>query len=130
MAISFNNALGIHADALQFRAARAEMLASNMANADTPGYKARDMRFADVLKGQGVQSAAMTATHERHLQGRSSGSMTQVMYRTPVQPSVDGNTVHTEFEQAEYMRNALEFQASFRFLDGKFSGLMKALGSQ
>jgi flagellar basal-body rod protein FlgB len=132
LAISFDKAIGIHADALRFRTARAEILANNLVNADTPGFKARDISFADMLQARSTGAGtgvSMTRTHAGHLQ-RSSASLPadiQLQYRNPSQPSVDGNTVDAEVEESAYMRNAVEFQASFTFLNGRFAGLMKAL---
>lgn len=131
MSLNFDRALGIHEKALAFRAERAAVLANNMANADTPNYKARDLDFASVLQAQQSgteQSVRATRTHERHLSVE--GFIDQaagLRYRTPSQPSIDGNTVETQAEQARYAENALDFQASFTFLNSKFKGLMTAL---
>lgn len=129
MAISFDKALGIHEQALQARVRRAEVLANNLANADTPGFKARDVDFhAMMTRAQDeLSSLSMARTHERHLEGISSGASDELLYRIPLQPSVDGNTVDAQQEQSRFMRNAMDFQASFQFLNKKFSGLTKAL---
>lgn len=127
MAISFDRALGIHEQALRMREQRSELLASNIANTDTPGYKARDLDFRSMLRdaAEGGQLAP-SATNPRHIS--TAGSMeAQAMYRVPAQASVDGNTVDEQLENAAFARNALEHQASFQFLNGKFTGLMKAL---
>ncbi len=131
MSLSFDRALGIHEKALSFRAERAAVLANNIANADTPNYQARDLDFASVLQAQqsgAEQSVRATRTHERHFEVE--GFIDQaagLRYRTPSQPSIDGNTVETQAEQARYAENALDFQASFTFLNSKFKGLMTAL---
>jgi flagellar basal-body rod protein FlgB len=130
-AINFDNALGIHPQALSLRVRRAEVLANNLANADTPGFKARDIDFKSVL--QGVQSGnagvAMRTTHRAHidLSGASPMSNQGLLYRTPLQPSIDGNTVDPHRESAEFAKNAMDFSASFRLLNSKFSGLSKAI---
>ncbi|WP_323752564.1 flagellar basal body rod protein FlgB [Marinobacter sp.] len=130
MAISFDSALGIHEQALQGRVKRAEVLANNLANADTPGYKARDVDFQAMMQQaqnemSGVQ---VVTTHSAHLDtSGTGGGEGELLYRTPHQPSVDGNTVDAQQEQSRFMRNAMDYQASFQFLSSKFSGLTKAL---
>jgi len=121
-------ALGIHADALKFRSARSRVLASNLSNADTPNFKARDLDFSKVLSTQASGAMAMTRTNARHISvggGQSAGG--PLLYRNPYQPTLDGNTVETEVEQAKFSRNAVEYQASLMFLSGKFSGLRSAI---
>jgi len=116
MAISLDKALGIHQHALEGRVKRAEVLANNLANADTPGYKARDVDFQAMMqKAQDSMSGfGMTRTHESHMDTSPMGEDSELLYRVPHQPSVDGNTV----------------DASFQFLDGKVSGIKKALSGQ
>ncbi|MBR9911594.1 MAG: flagellar basal body rod protein FlgB [Gammaproteobacteria bacterium] len=130
MAISFDRALGIHDDALRFRSQRASVLANNLANLDTPNYKARDLDFGSMLKRAEGSSAAMsmTATHQSH--HRQAGLIEReddALYRTPGQPSIDGNTVEEHVEHAKYMENSLAFQATFTMLNGKFKGLTSAI---
>jgi flagellar basal-body rod protein FlgB len=124
--ISFKNALGIHPDALMFRSRRAEVIANNLINSDTPGFKARDIRFSDVLKHQPF-GPGLQRTHSKHFGDFMATANEDRLYRTPLQPTVDGNTVEAELEEANYMRNALEFQASFTILNGKFRGLASAI---
>ena len=132
MAISLDKALGIHQHALEGRVKRAEVLANNLANADTPGYKARDVDFQAMMrKAQDSMSGfGMTRTHESHMDTSSMGADSELLYRVPHQPSVDGNTVDAQQEQTRFMRNAMDYQASFQFLDGKVSGIKKALSGQ
>ena len=132
MTISFNNALGIHEQALGLRVQRAEVLANNLANADTPGFKARDLDFKAILgnqmSGKGMaESMSMEVTNGRHLPHGQEGGDAALLYRTPNQPSVDGNTVDTQTETAEFMKNTLQFQSSFQFLSGKFKSLTSAI---
>jgi len=129
MAINFEAALGIHDKALALRGQRAEVLANNIANADTPGYQARDMDFRDVLmQAKGGQEMTIKRTHQRHISTGNAMSMAADMkYRTPMQPSTDGNTVDLNIEQAEYAENAVAFQTSFTLLNGKLRGLMSAI---
>lgn len=135
MAISFSQALGVHEQALLLRDQRSQILATNIANADTPGYKARDFDFAAVLKrrmGMEQDDIALDTTRPGHIGDNTaagSGAVSQdnLLYRIALQPSLDGNTVDEQFENASFARNALEHQASFQFLNGKFAGMMKAL---
>ena len=136
MAITFDSALGIHQYALRARVQRAEVLANNLANADTPGFKARDIDFqAMMTQAQGNASGFdVNTTHSGHISASGgapgSASANDLLYRTPHQPSVDGNTVDAQQEQSRFMRNAMDYQASFQFLNRKFSGISKALTGQ
>ena len=130
MAINFNNALGVHEQAVNLRIQRAEVLANNLANADTPGFKARDIDFRAALGAAEAESQglAMARTNDRHIDTAAAMSeRAALMYRNPDQPSLDGNTVDGQQEQARFMRNAMDFQASFQFLNSKFTGLSKAI---
>ncbi len=130
MNISFANALGIHTSALEYRARRSEILANNLVNADTPNFKARDIEFADVLANQNASQMKLRTTNSGHMKGHLEAVSSDLKYRTPLQPSLDGNTVDPEIEETNYMRNALEFQASFTFLSNKFRGLSSAIRGQ
>lgn len=131
MAISFDNALGLHPQALFTRTQRAEVLANNIANADTPGYKARDFDFVSALQTEHAKSTSLKTTHTAHQSGFEMPAInSDLQYRNSLQPSIDGNTVDSLIEQAEFMRNSLKFQASFTFLNGKFSGLTRAIKGQ
>lgn len=131
MSISFDRALGIHQHALGFRSQRAEVLANNIANADTPNFKARDLDFAAVLAEQqsgGSQGVSLARTSNRHIAGEGLAmGDTALRYTTPHHPSIDQNTVDVQQEQAKYAENAVQFQASFTMLNSKFKGLMSAL---
>ncbi|MES2819776.1 MAG: flagellar basal body rod protein FlgB [Pseudomonadota bacterium] len=132
MSISFDAALGIHEKALNFRGQRAEVLANNIANADTPHYKARDLDFASVLAEQSAKTkqgpVGLNRTDSRHIgaEGLSLGDAS-LKYRTPSAPSLDQNSVDMQLEQSSYAENAINFQASFTFLNNKFKGLTSAL---
>jgi flagellar basal-body rod protein FlgB len=119
---------GVHAQALQVRSKRSEILASNMANADTPGYKARDIDFQQVLQQLNQDSVRLLTTHQAHIQSDANLLQAeQLLYRTPMQASLDGNTVDTEQEHVAFSANAMEYQVSLRFLNDKINGLRKAL---
>jgi len=130
MPISFDRALSIHDDALLLRGQRSSILASNIANVDTPNYKARDVDFGAMLRNASQQqsdSIVLTSTHRDHIAQSTSQAQTTLMYRNPLHPSLDGNTVDAHVEQAKFAENAMLYQSSFTFLNGKFNGLMKAL---
>ena len=133
MGISFDKALGIHEQALNFRAQRAEVLANNIANADTPNYKARDLDFSSVLAAQADKtknggSFALERTNAMHIdaQGLADDEGT-LQYRVPTQPSLDQNTVDAQIEQSNYAKNGVDFQASFTLLNNQFKGLVTAI---
>ena len=123
-----DNLFGIHATALKLRANRAELLAANIANADTPNYKARDIDFKHALKMAGSNKSDMRTTNVRHITSAGTSKMgAEIMYRTPDQPSLDGNTVDLQTERSAFLENSMMYQASLRFLNGRISGLMTAI---
>jgi len=126
-------AFSIHDDALQLRSRRSSILAANIANADTPDYKARDMDFRAML--QDVESAQhkrfeMSSTHNRHLSAGQVSANPNIGYRNPLHPSLDGNTVDSHVEQAKFSENAVQYQTSLTFLNRKISGLLLAIKGQ
>ena len=128
MTINFDKALGIHEEMLVYRSERAKVIANNLANADTPGYKARDLDFQAVLKAARGESIGLKQTHDRHLDSKSSGDGQALLYRTPMQPDTgDGNTVDSQAELARYSQNALEYQTSLHYLSSKFRSLKTAI---
>ncbi|MFK7955614.1 MAG: flagellar basal body rod protein FlgB [Lysobacterales bacterium] len=128
MAFSLDSVLGIHPQALELRARRAELLAQNLANAETPHYKARDLDFKNSLK-QSIEAAMPKRTHENHLQAPVRAN-DDALYRIPLHPSLDGNTVTEEFEKTAFSENAVRYQASLMFLTRKFSALKGAMSDQ
>lgn len=130
MAISLDKAFGIHQHALLVRSDRAEVIASNIANADTPGYKAKDLDFADALaNAQKNQNYKMAKTHQKHFD-LSIDIDPSSRYRNPMQPDTgDGNTVDVQVERNKFMENSMEYQASLQWLNGKVRTMKKALGS-
>lgn len=108
---SLDNILGIHATALKLREQRMAILGSNIANASTPGYKARDMEFSQALQ----------------LAENGQSPETAMRYRVPLQPSLDGNTVELATEQTAFAENALAYRSSLSFLQGRIGTLSRAL---
>ncbi len=131
MPISFDSALGIHADTLRIRGQRAEVLATNLANVDTPNYKARDFNFQDALKAASIstsQSGQLKATNSKHFSTSGTNNLpVDLQYRQSFQDSFDGNTVDEQIEQSQFMQNSIQYQASLDFLGGKFRSLTKAI---
>ncbi len=130
MPISFERAFSIHDDALALRGRRSSILASNIANVDTPDYKARDIDFGAMLKRAAATTSppvSLAKTHRGHISARPDIGATELKYRNPLHPSLDGNTVDAHVEQAKFAENAMLYQTSFTFLNGKVNGLMKAL---
>lgn len=117
-----------HEQALRLRELRTEVLSSNIANADTPGYKARDIDFSREF------AAALGGTETlRQTRGKHQGAMplspqgVKQMYRVPMQPALDGNTVESDVEQAAFAENVVRYRASLSFLDGQIKGLRYAI---
>ncbi len=118
--------------ALNLRSVRQELIASNIANADTPNYKARDIDFASALQGAlegGGAKLQVAATSPQHLAGATGDSImgAPVLYRKPLQPSADGNTVDMDVERAQFADNALRYEASVRFVSDKAKDVLAAL---
>jgi flagellar basal-body rod protein FlgB len=121
MSINFEKALGVHPDALKLRAERTKILASNIANENTPGYQARDMDFKAALQQAGGEDQGGLAL--------TSGEP-EAMYRIPYHPTGDGNTVEIGVEQAAFSQNASDFQSSLTFINMQLRGLAKAIAGQ
>lgn len=134
MASALDNALSVQAQALNLRAHRQQVLAGNIANADTPNYKARDFDFGAALKsamaGRADGDLALATTSSRHLQGGSDVGMPRLQYRRESQSSVDGNTVNMDVERAQFAENAVQYEAAVTFLSGKLKTLMSAIQGQ
>ena len=109
------NLFGIHGDALQLRSQRLGLITSNIANAGTPGYKARDIDFATALKAR-EKGAPL---------GQAASGAAQ--YRVPVMPALDGNTVEMATEQTAFAENAVAYQATLSFIRGRIETLTRAL---
>ncbi|MDB6061239.1 MAG: flgB [Verrucomicrobiaceae bacterium] len=130
-AISFASALGIHEQALYLRSHRAEVLGNNLANVDTPNFKARDVDFSALLDQAGSQSMGKPQrTDARHMTLAANDGDGDLLYTTPSQPSIDGNTVEEHREMARFAKNSMDYEASLYFLNAKFKGLQTAISGQ
>jgi len=142
MPIGLDKYLGVHAQALNLRSQRTELLAANLANADTPGYRARDIDFksamaqasarVDARAGGAATGVQLQTTSAAHIGPKTiNGSPApELKYRTPLAPSLDGNTVDAQLEQAAFAENTVRYQATLSFLSSKFRGLMTAITGQ
>ena len=116
---------GVSAVAMPLRDQRMKLIASNLANADSPNHKAKDISFDDVLRQAAGAAAPLQTTDARHMNGLN--LQPQTFERTPLQPSLDGNTVDPDIERAAYGRAALEYRASLSFVESKTRTLMTAI---
>jgi flagellar basal-body rod protein FlgB len=145
MALNLDSYLGVHAQALTLEAQRTELLAANLANADTPNYKARDIDFKAALAAAGGESGgassasggtlALTTTGAAQLSGQGAALSdaplgANLKYRVPMAPSLDGNTVDTQLEQAAFAENSVRYQATLTFLNARLKELMTAIVGQ
>lgn len=122
-----------HQTALNVQAARQQLLASNIANADTPHFKARDIDFREALQGAlGNRSElGLTTTQSRHIEGGGGNLIdAAVKYRTELQSAVDGNTVNMDVERAAFAENAIHYEASVTFINGLLRGMQTAISGQ
>ncbi|MGO8858629.1 MAG: flagellar basal body rod protein FlgB [Steroidobacteraceae bacterium] len=127
----FDNIFGIHEQALLLHGQRLSVLAANLANADTPNYKARDIDFAEVLGNTGQPPLPVAVTNAAHIV-MSDGELPagELKYRNPYQASLDGNTVEMPVEQAAFSENNVRYQASLTFINSQISLLQFAIAGQ
>jgi flagellar basal-body rod protein FlgB len=132
MPLNLDTYLGVHQDALRLYSRRTAVLANNLANADTPNFKAQDLDFKTLLAKGSTAAGALTTTQARHIDGASAlpGQAEALKYRVPLAPSLDGNTVDPQLEQAAFADNTVRYQAALTFLSEKFKGLMTAITGQ
>jgi flagellar basal-body rod protein FlgB len=128
----FENIFGIHEQALLLHGQRINVLAANLANADTPNYKARDIDFSAVLS-QTDEGAAlpMRTTQAAHIAMNDGGvAGGELKYRNPYQASLDGNTVEMPVEQAAFSENNVRYQASLAFINSNIAEMQLAIAGQ
>lgn len=134
MSSMLDKEIGFHQAALDVRAYRQQLLASNIANADTPHYKARDVDFKAALAGAvngRLEHLALSTTSQRHL-GPAGGNLLEAFsgYRGELQSSVDGNTVNMDVERSAFAENALHYEASITFINGLLRTMQQAVQGQ
>ena len=135
MQFGLDKFFGINQQALTIHSRRSEILAGNLANTDTPGFKARDIDFKTALQAvkSDLNASSLKTSNARHLTtsggtaGRVDNVLGEMKFRTPSQPSIDGNTVDPLLEKAQFMENALRYQTNLQFLGGKIKHLKSAL---
>lgn len=138
MPLDLDANLAVHAAALKIRAQRTELIANNLANADTPGFRARDLDFRSALAtAQGNGGVRLQTTSAGHIGTAAAGASgpdgiaaNALRYRVPLAPSLDGNTVEVQLEQAAFAENAVRYQATLTFLNQRFRGLLTAITGQ
>lgn len=125
--------LNFHHQALSLRAARQELLSGNVANADTPNFKAKDIDFASVLHEKlslttNLNKVSLNTTSPAHINSAAQGAFgDSILYRVPLQPSADGNTVDMDMERTRFADNAIKYDASITFLNAEFRNLSLAM---
>ncbi|MBK7251415.1 MAG: flagellar basal body rod protein FlgB [Gammaproteobacteria bacterium] len=136
MPFDLDGNLALHAAALKLRAQRTELIANNLANADTPGFRARDIDFRSALAAVqggsdgGVRLETTSARHMGAADATAGAAPGGLRYRVPLAPSLDGNTVDVQLEQAAFAENAVRYQATLTFLNQRFRGLLTAITGQ
>lgn len=123
---------GIHEAAFRVRNARSELLANNLANADTPNFKAQDIDFRKALQQASdefeIKNDDLKVTNSRHISGDAMPSTSKfLMYRQPTQPALDGNTVESHIEKAKFTENSLQQQITLEFINGRITSIKGAL---
>ena len=129
----FENVFNLHEKALQLREQHLEVISRNIANVDTPNFKARGIDFQDALQkalsddNDEKQASDVYTTHKNHLGGSPDRATADLLYTVPFNTSIDGNTVEMSVEQAKYGKAAAKYQATLRFLESDIGGIRKAL---
>jgi flagellar basal-body rod protein FlgB len=118
--------LSFYASSLQLRGRRNNILASNIANAATPNYKARDISFEDEIK-KFDQNGPIKTSHVKHFVHNSGKSIHETSYREPLISSLDGNTVELAVEQMQFAENSMRYTSTINFLNGKINKIMSAI---
>ena len=126
MPINFDKAFGVHDNALLLFERRTQLLTANIANADTPGYKARDIDFDKVLQNAQSDQLTMRATNENHLPMSGNALNQHHKFRIPDQSSADGNTVDVQKEKAAFAENTIRYQTTLNILSRRIDGMKNA----
>jgi flagellar basal-body rod protein FlgB len=123
---TIENHLSVYSNALNLRGKRNKILASNIANAATPHFKARDIDFETEIKKR-EKIGDISVNHEKHFALLSKVRPNDMLFREPLNPSLDGNTVELAVEQMEFSENVVRYQTTLQFLSNKINGLMSAI---
>ena len=123
---SIRDQLSFYSSALQLRGKRNNILASNIANAATPNYKARDISFEDEIK-KFDKNGPIKISHDNHIVHNSGKSVNETSYREPLIPSLDGNTVELAVEQMQFAENSMRYASTVNFLNGKITKIISAI---
>ncbi len=131
---TLEQSLSVFSQALNLRTQRHQVLASNIANADTPNFKARDFKFENAMQNAmagRIQAGGVTlaTTSSGHLNGGSVSGAAQLQYRKETQSAVDGNTVDMDVERSQISENAMQYQILTQLISDKFKGIRSALAS-
>lgn len=134
MVSKLEQSINFNRQALGLRAYRQQVLAANIANADTPNYKARDIDFSSALQsamaGKNESSLPLATTSARHLSASGSTAPAPLLYEKELQPSADGNTVNMDVERSKFAENAIQYEASLNFIGSQFKTMMSAIQGQ
>ena len=123
---SINKQLTFFGGALNIRNKRNDIIASNIANAATPNYKARDINFLDEFK-KVTNTGDIKITHSNHIPTKNYNISGKAFYRDPVIASLDGNTVELSVEQMQFAENTMKYQTTLKFLNGKITKMISAI---
>ena len=123
---SIKNQLSFYGSSLQLRGERNNIIASNIANAATPNYKARDISFEDEIN-KASNNGSLKSTHNNHIDYNSGNSFNEASYREPLVIALDGNTVELAVEQMQFSENTMRYQTTVNFLNGKIQKIMSAI---
>ena len=123
---SIKDQLSFYSKALELRGRRNNILASNIANAATPNFKARDISFTDELK-KFDKNGPINTTHHNHFVQNSGKSINETSYREPLVTSLDGNTVELAVEQMQFSENSMRYTTTVNFLNGKINKIISAI---
>ena len=129
MAISIDKVFVVHEAAMHLQGRRAQLLSQNLANSDTPGYKAKDIDFKSALKSaaNGTSHQALKATQTGHIQPKGNFMGAEQLYRQPMQASLDGNSVEPHVEMSEFTENSMRYLMTLRIMSGKVNGMLSAI---
>ena len=123
---SIKKQISFFGSALNIRNKRNDIIASNIANAATPNFKARDINFLDEFK-KVTKNGDISINHDKHITTKNYNISNKALYREPLIASLDGNTVELSVEQMEFAENTMRYQTTLNFLNGKITKLMSAI---